>query len=108
MRISFSPQRRDDALVLEKTSGDRLRINGDLFNFNTLGDGDTIPVVPCDWIVGPVEKVDGEVRLTLILPHGPNPSPLVANPLPITVTDDGPIDVPSDPEPTEEAEDVDA
>lgn len=98
MRIAFSPQRRDDALTLEKTNGDRLRINGELFNFNALNDGDVIPArtIPCEWITGPVEKVDGEVRLTVILPHGPNPSQGVAFPEPITVTDDGPITVPHD------------
>lgn len=105
MRISLSPQRRDDSLTLEKTSGDRLRINGELFNFNTLNDGDEIlaGTIPCDWIVGPVEKVDGDVRLTVILPHGPNPSRAVAFPEPITVTEDGPIDVPQD-EPIEDKE----
>lgn len=109
MRISFSPQRRDDTLIIEKSSGDRLRINGELFNFNPLAEGDTIPSIPCDWIVGPVERVGGEVCLTVILPHGPNPSEAVAFPEPITVTEDGPIDVPSDPEPQEEEPaDVDA
>lgn len=105
MRLSFSPQRRDDSLTLEKASGDRLRINGELFNFNTLNDGDEIPAgtIPSDWIVGPVEKSDGEVRLTVILPHGPNPSRAVAFPEPITVTEDGPIDVPHD-EPAEHEE----
>lgn len=108
MRISFSPQRRDDTLSLECTSGDRLRINGDLFNFNTLEDGDLIPAgaIPCEWIVGPVEKVDGEVRLTLILPHGPNPSQVVAFPEPITVTQDGLIGVPFDEPAREEPADV--
>lgn len=106
MIISFSPQRRDDTLTLEKTSGDRLRINGELFNFNPLEDGDTIPegVIPCDWIVGPVERVEGEVHLTLILPHGAEPSQAVAFPETITVTDDGPIDIPHDPEPTAQEE----
>jgi len=109
MRISFSPQRRDGLLTLEKSNGDRLRINGELFNFNPLAEGDVIPAgaVPCDWIVGPVERVDGEIRLTLILPHGPNPSVAVAFPEPVTVTDDGPIVVPHDPEPqAEEPADV--
>lgn len=107
MRISFSPQRRDDALTVEKSSGDRLRVNGELFNFNPLNDGDVIPagVVPCEWLLGPVERVDGEIHLTLILPHGPNPSHAVAFPEPITVTEDGLIDVPAD---EEELVDVDA
>jgi hypothetical protein len=109
MRISFSPQRRDDGLTLEKTSGDRLRINGELFNFNNLNDGDVIPAgeIPCEWVVGPVEKIDGEVHVTVILPHGPNPSQAVAFPEPITVTEDGSIEVPHD-EPAEESADVDA
>jgi hypothetical protein len=111
MRISFSPQRRDDALTLEKTSGNRLRINGELYNFDPLQDGDSIPEgeVPCDWIVGPIDRIDGEVRLTVILPHGANPSQAVAFPEPITVTEDGPIAVPHDePEQMEEPADVDA
>lgn len=110
MRITFSPQRRDDSLALEKTSGDRLRINGKLFNFNTLNDGDTIPAgtIPCDFITGPVEKIDGEVHVTVVLPHGPNPSQAVAFPEPITVTDDGPIDVPHDEPAEQEQDNVDA
>lgn len=109
MRISFAPQRRDDSLTLEKSSGDRLRINGELFNFNPLEDGDTVPEgsIPCDWIVGPVERIEGEVHLTLILPHGAEPSQAVAFPETITVTDDGPIVVPHD-EREEEHDDVDA
>lgn len=106
MRISFSPQRRDDTLTLERTSTDRLRINGELFNFGPLADGDTIPSgeIPCEWIIGPVERIDGEIHLTLILPHGPNPSQAVAFPEPIHVTQEGPITIPHD----EETADVDA
>ncbi|GGA65788.1 hypothetical protein [Pelagibacterium lentulum] len=108
MHISFSPQRRDDTLTLERTAPNRLRINGELFNFSPMEDGDVIEAgtVPCDWIVGPVEKIDGEVRLTVRLPHGPSPSQAVAFPEPITVTEDGPIAVPSDEQ--EEPADVDA
>lgn len=104
MHISFTPQRRDDTLTLERTAPDRLRINGELFNFGPLNEGDVLPEVPCEWIVGQVERIDGEVRLTLILPHGPNPSEAVAFPEPIHVTQDGPIAIPYDEEPA----DVDA
>ncbi|WP_205665478.1 hypothetical protein [Georhizobium profundi] len=97
MRISFSPQLRSDALTLEITSGDRLRINGELFNFDPLGEGDTIPAgaTPCDWIIGPVDRIDGEVCLTVILPHGEAPEPWQAFPEPLTVIEPGPIDIPS-------------
>lgn len=106
MHISFSPQRRRDTLTLERTAPDRLRINGELFNFTPLPEGGTIPAgeVPSEWIVGPVERIDGEIHLTLILPHGPNPSQAVTFPDPIHVTQDGPIAIPHDEEPA----DVDA
>lgn len=94
MRISFSPQRRDDALTLERTAPDRLRINGELFNFGPLADGDMLQEVPCEWIVGPVTRDGGEIHLTLILPHGADPDPYVAFPAPIIDPPEGPIDLP--------------
>lgn len=95
MHISFSPQRRDDTLTLERTSPDRLRINGELFNFGPIPEGGTLPagIVPSDWIVGPVERIDGDIHLTVILPHGPNPTEAQAFPQPIIVTEDGTINV---------------
>ena len=99
MRIYFSPQRRDDKLVVSKI-GDTLVINDEAFNFSSLPDGATIPSgsVPCDWIVGPVERIDGEVHVTLILPHGLNPTTAVAFPEPITVISDGQIILPTNTE----------
>lgn len=93
MHIEFSPQRRDDTLTLELTAPDRIRINGELFNFGPLAEGDVLPAVPCEWILGPVTRKDGEVHLTLILPHGPNPTEAQAFPQPLTVTEIGPINV---------------
>jgi len=106
MRISFNPQRRDERLTLEKSSGDRLRVNGELFNFGTLMEGDTIPegAIPCEYICGPVRRINGEICLTLYLPHGANPSHSVAFPEPIIVVADGPIFLPTD----EEQANVDA
>lgn len=93
MRISFSPQRRDDTLTLERTAPDRLRINGELFNFGPLGEGDVLSEVPCDWIIGHVTRKEGVIHLTLILPHGPNPTEAQAYPQPMDITEDGPINV---------------
>jgi hypothetical protein len=100
MKISLSPQRRDDVLTLSK-AGDVLTINGEAFDFSSVPDGGSLPAgtVPCDWIVGDVDRVSGDLQLTLILPTGPKPSAAVAFPQPITVTADGPIAVPVDPEP---------
>ena len=108
MRISFSPQRRDDSLSVQK-QGDVLTINGELFDFSGLPDGGTIPVgmVPCPWIIGPVERVDGAIQLTLILPHGANPEQHVAFPAPVTVVEDGAVPIPFSEAPTEEPAHVD-
>lgn len=100
MQISFSPVRRDDALVVSK-SGDTLTINGEAFDFSSMPEGATIPPgeVPCEWITGPVERIGGDLRLTLILPHGANPSAAVAFPAPLINPPDGPLAIPFDPPP---------
>lgn len=107
MRISFLPQLNDDTLVLERTAPDRLRINGELFNFGPLQDGDVLPSVPCEWIVGPVTREDGEVRLTLRIPYQVSRMN-VQDPPAITVTEDGPITLPQIDPIEEEPDNVDA
>lgn len=106
MHISFSPQRRDDTLVVSK-SGNALTINGDSFHFSVLPDGATIvgENSPSPWIVGPIKRVDGTLHLTLLLPHGPNPSASVAFPQPIIEPADGLIALPNDSKPEPEDED---
>ncbi|WP_113154796.1 hypothetical protein [Nitratireductor sp. OM-1] len=97
MFISFSPQRRDASLSLSR-SGDVLTINGEAFDLSVVPEGATLPreAISSDWFAGPVERVGGELHISAILPHGPNPSQAVAFPQPITVNEDGPIAVPSD------------
>lgn len=100
MKINLSPIRREDSLAVEKT-GDRLRINGELFNFKPLPEGGTIKAgdIPCEWIVGDVTRNGGEIELTLLLPHGASPSAAVAFPEPLESVPDGVVLLPSDPEP---------
>lgn len=95
MIIRLSPVRRDDDLTVAKR-GDTLVINGIELDFSQLPEGATLPAeaIACPWIAGQVERVDGELRLSLILPHGPNPSQAVAFPEPIEVTTDGPVELP--------------
>lgn len=102
MHISFAPQRRDDALTVSK-SGDVLTINGKVFDFSGLSDGATLPAeaVDSEWVTGPVERISGDIHLTLLLPCGASPSQAVAFPQPITVSADGAITVPRDPDPEE-------
>jgi len=100
MHIILSPVRLDDTLIVSK-SGDVLTLNGEAFDFGPLPEGATLPAeaISSEWIVGPVSRIDGEMHLTLRLPHGPNPSQAVAFPAPLTVLGDGPIPLPFDPKP---------
>lgn len=102
MRIEFSPNNWPAAPVLTVTkAGDVLTINGEAFDFSTLPDGATIPAgeVPCEWVVGPVERIGGDLHVTLLLPHGADPSPAVAFPNALIDPPDGPLVIPHDEEP---------
>lgn len=71
MRISFLPQRRDDALEVHK-QGDILTINDEAYDFSILRDGDDLPeaaFIGTDFIDGPVMRIGGAVHLTLRLPY---------------------------------------
>lgn len=95
MIIKWNPQRRDDQLTVVK-QGDALIVNGVTYDFSPLPEGATLPAeaIDSDLFSGPVERVNGELVLTLTLPHGPNPSHAVAFPQPINVTADGPVALP--------------
>lgn len=97
MRISFSPQRRDDTLEVTK-QGDVLTINGESFDFSSVPEGATLPAsaIDSDFISGDVTRVDGKLAVTLLLPHGPNPSHEVAFPVAIEEAQDGVIALPHD------------
>ena len=96
MKINLSPVRSDETVTFSR-AGDTLTINGEPFDFAQLPDGATLPTeaIGFDHFVGPVERISGELHLTLRLPHGPNPSQAVAFPQPITVTQDGPVELPT-------------
>lgn len=69
MRIKLSPQYRTEGLAVAR-SGDVLTINGVDYDFGPLPNGATLPpgAVGCEFIVGQVDRIEGEVHLTLILP----------------------------------------
>lgn len=95
MKVIFSPQRRDDVLTLSK-SGDALTVNGTVYDFSQLPNGATLPreAINCQWVCGDVERINGELIIPILLPHGPNASDAARFPEPITVTEDGPIALP--------------
>lgn len=94
MRISFTPMRRADRLVLSK-AGDVLTINGTEIDFSAIPEGGLCPraAVPCDWLASDVERKGGVIHLTLILPHGPTAPDDTLFPVPIMAAD-GPVPVP--------------
>ena len=95
MKINLSPQVRAGTLVVTK-SGDTLTINGVVYDFTPLTEGSTLPAeaIGCEYIVGPVSRVDGEIELTLLLPIGVNATEAQRYPEPITVTSDGEVALP--------------
>jgi len=97
MHITLSPVRLDEALAASR-AGNVLTLNGEAFDFGPLPEGATLPAeaIDSDWIAGPVSRIDGDLHLTLRLPHGPSPSQAVAFPEPMHVTEDGPIPLPTD------------
>lgn len=93
MKINLLFQRRDDTLEVIK-SGDTLTINGTAYDFSVVPDGALLPrdAVDCPWLASDVERIEGMLHLSLIVPHGPaevffDPEPLV-NPV------DGPLELP--------------
>jgi len=95
MKINLSPQRRDDTLTVIK-QGDVLTINGAEYDFTDLPDGGTLPAdaVDSEFVIGSVDRVNGEIELTLLLPHGPNASEAARFPQPIVDPADGEVELP--------------
>lgn len=95
MKITLSPQRREDTLTVSK-QGDMLTINGQSYDFSPMPDGSTLPAdaIDCEFIAGDVERIDGVLHITLILPHGPDASEAARFPEPIIDPADGPLELP--------------
>jgi len=95
MKINLSPQRRDDQLTLEK-AGDTLTINGTEYDFTNLPDGGTLPAdaVDSEFVIGSVDRVNGELEFTLLLPHSANASEAARFPEPILDPADGEVELP--------------
>ena len=95
MNITLSPQRRDDTLTVTK-QGDTLTINGTAYDFSQLPDGGTLPAdaVDSEFVIGSVDRVNGELELTLLLPHGANASEAARFPEPIIDPADGELELP--------------
>ena len=95
MLINLSPTRSDRTLEITKT-GETLTINGIPYDFSQLPNGATLPreAINCEWIVSDVNRINGEIELTILLPHGANASHEARFPEPIVKTNDGQVVLP--------------
>lgn len=95
MRLTFSPIRSDTTVNITK-SAETLTINGVPYDFSQLPNGATLPkeAVDCEFIVSDVNRVNGEIELTILLPHGANASHEARFPEPIIKNDDGQVVLP--------------
>lgn len=73
MKIKLSPVRAD-AQLTATISGDTLTVNNQVLDFAPLPEGASLPseAVDTEWLQGTVTRIDGEIHLTLLLPHGAN------------------------------------
>jgi hypothetical protein len=79
-------------------SGDILKVNGEDFDFSQIGEGDTLPAsaISSEWFNrGAVDRINGELVLTLTLPNPWNFSPEQAFPVPLVAVLDGPVVFPA-------------
>lgn len=95
MLINLSPTRSDKLLSISK-SADTLTINGVPYDFSQLPNGATLPreAINCEFIISDVSRINGEIELTILLPHGANASHEARFPEPITMTTDGQVVLP--------------
>ncbi|MGM7282541.1 hypothetical protein ABRY74_11950 [Pseudomonas guariconensis] len=95
MIINFSPVRMDETLAVER-QGDVLYINGEACDLGPLLEGATLPAsaISSKWFTGQLDRIGEVLRLTLVLPHGPNAPHSTRFPELITVTGNGPVKLP--------------
>ncbi|MFV3326699.1 tail fiber assembly protein [Pseudomonas sp. NY15372] len=95
MIIKFSPVRSDLGLFVTK-SGDTLIVNDVSLNLSRLADGSTLPIeaISNSFIVAPVERINGELIIALMLPHAADAPESARFPIDIHDPADGPVHLP--------------
>ena len=95
MIINLSPIRDDNDLVVA-VHGDILTLNGEDFDFGPLEEGDSLTTgaVASPLVVGEVTRLDGEIVVTILLPHGQYAQDAARFPAPVHVLEDGAVALP--------------
>ncbi|WP_069942549.1 tail fiber assembly protein [Pseudomonas putida] len=95
MIIKLSPVRSDSELTVFK-QGDSLTVNGLTVDLSQLPDGATIPAdaIGCEWIINQVDRINGQLTVSLSLPHGPDAPEAARFPADIIDPADGKVALP--------------
>lgn len=97
MIIQLDPQAagREKRYLLEK-QGDALIINGEVFDFSSLPEGARLDAehIGSDVFSRPVTRRNGEIVVSLLLPHSGNAPKETMFPSPIHQVEDGEVELP--------------
>lgn len=95
MIIKLKPIRGDAELSVVKL-GDALTINGEVFDFSQLLEGQVLPfgAVDSEFVAGDVVRQDGQLVIPLLAPHGAEASEAARFPADLTDPADGPVELP--------------
>lgn len=90
MKLILSPQVRGEQFVVIK-NGNKLMVMYEEFDFSGISEGDTLPYGAIDsiWFPGEINRVNGELEITLLFPNPSNYSQAQAFPSPLLDVPDG-------------------
>lgn len=98
IHIELAPIVSKDRISVS-TSGDTLTINNTSYDLSVIPDGATLPNAPeatgCGYFVGDIERIDGELHITLLLPIAGKAGQEACFPEPIIVEQDGDVPLPN-------------
>jgi hypothetical protein len=94
MKIYLSSIRGESTITVSKQA-DALTINGIAYDFTNIPEGATLPAsaVDCEFIIDNIERTNGELHITLMMPHGPDASEAVRFPAPLINPPDGVLEL---------------
>lgn len=95
MLVNLSPVRSDVPISIA-VNGNAISINEEVFDFSPLADGETLPrkAIDSPWFADDVKRINGVLHVALVFPHGPYADEAARFPAPLTVIQDGLVQLP--------------
>lgn len=96
MILKLTPQYKPTSAAVVSVLGETLTIGDDVLDLAPLPEGATIPfgAVASEWIAGDIKRIKGELHVPLVLALSDTSSLEACFPVPITVIQDGPVEMP--------------